>query len=217
MIDTVKLIEFNYSPAIYTDSSWLSDVAGAENVIKEMHKSSMARPWLSRFILKRFAIDSQFDFDFDDKLKQVALFDKTELVTAIFFAGLCLNAYWIRNIIRREHRQSVISCIGEDGYIFASKKAPYISGQLGDHYPTQFQVDWAQPENLKKHIFRTGLRLTGFIFSKENEAFRHRFLLKFPSASKQYFEDPGVKEAEGDKILKLSRTVFKKLLKDLKL
>ncbi|MCK5893915.1 MAG: SctK family type III secretion system sorting platform protein [Endozoicomonadaceae bacterium] len=208
----IQLLDFNYAPAVYIDASWLESLEYGD-VANVLSTSQAAQPWLSKFILRTFNLVDETDFNFEKPIKQIALMDRSQLAKTIYHAGLSLNSGMIRGIVKRQERSAIESCIGTDAFMFAVKKAPYIAGALPDIFPCTFQIDWNNPNEMKKHLFRSGMKLLGIVLGSEPECYKRRLLFKFPIASKEYF-GAGLAEQNNDEVIRQGGIMLKKLMKE---
>jgi len=206
------LLAFNYSPADYIDSSWVQSLDHNE-VLAALIASEAGKKWASMTILKDFKLQKSPDFDFENSVKMLALQPRNALAQIIFHAGIILNCQFFRSVIKREERKALQTCLGEKPYHYALKKAPLMGGRLPELLPCSFTVDWSDPDELKKHVFRSGMRLLGAVFSGEPEGYKKRMLFKFPMASQDYFYAAGAEHSSAD-IQRLGEAVFKKLIKE---
>ena len=206
------VLDFNFSPAGYIDPSWLTSIQNAE-VVAVLAGHDVSRPWASRYILHAFGLQADADFNFSDPLKAFALGDRRGMTQVVYHAGLALNAPLLRGIVKRQERTAVEACLGQPAFSYAIKKGPFIAGALPEHFTTGFAIDWNNPDELKKHIFRTGVRLLGTVFKNEPEAYKRRLLFKFPAPSKEYFYGAGASGSNAD-VVRLGGIMLKKLMKE---
>jgi len=206
------IIDFNFSPASYIDESWLQEVDHGNAAISLLHSGSSVK-MVSKFILRSFNLSDDFDLDFSYYIKELALLDRSVLAKIVYHAGLLLNAPMLKSIIQREKRQALISCVSESTYFFLVKKAPFLAGELPSIFPCEFVIDWSNLAELKKHFFRSGVRLLGLIFASESDAYKKRLLFKFPSASKEYFENHNI-SSMNEEVSRQSKIMLRKLMKE---
>lgn len=206
------LLLFNYSPAEYIDTSWVQSFDRGD-MIAALIACDAGKRWASKAILATSQLETSPDFNFESSLKLVALQPRGALAQIIFHAGIVLNCHFFRSVIRRQERKALETCLGEAPYRYALKKAPLMGGQLPARFPCPFTVDWGEPGELKKHVFRSGMRLLGAVFSEEPEGYKKRLLFKFPMASQDYFYAAGAEHSSAD-VRRLGGAVFKKLIKE---
>ena len=127
--------------------------------------------------------------------------------------GWLLNGPLLKGILKRQERAAVEACLGKESYNYAIKKGPFIAGQLPQSFRTDFSIDWNNPDELKKHIFRSGMRLLGAVYAQEPEGFKKRLLFKFPMPSKDYFYAGGAASYPAD-VKHLGGIMLRKLMKE---
>lgn len=206
------LLTFNYAPAEYIDPSWL-DLFERGDMIAAMIGCDAGKPWASQAILQSSQLQKNTDFDFNNPLKSIALQPKNALIQIIFHAGIVVNCHFFKSIIRRKERKALETCLGEKAYHFALKKAPFMTGKLALIFDCAFSVNWSVPDEIKKHIFRSGIRLLGAVFSEEPDAYKKRLLFNFPAVSQDYFYAAAAEQTSSD-VRKLGGALLKKLMKE---
>ncbi len=209
---TIEALSFNYAVADYIDLTWMQSFNRGD-IISELAKNELTKHWASKAILDESKLTQSPDFYFDNTLKLIALQPKNSLVQIIFHAGIILNHVFFRSIIRREDRKAIETCLGEKPYRYAIKKAPLMGGRLPQIFPCEFRVNWSEPDEIKKHVFRSGMRLLGAVFAKEPEGYKKRLLFCFPEPSKDYFYAAGAQNVSTD-IQQLGSAVLRKLIKE---
>ena len=207
-----KLLAFNYCPAEYMDKSWVSSFEYGD-IMEALLESEAGKSWVSRAILRETNLNGSTDLNIENSIKMMALQPHNALVQIIFYAGIILNHDFFRSIIRRQEREAVEACLGKKPYLYAVKKASLLSGRLPELFPCQFTVNWQAPEELKKHVFRSGMRLLGAVFANESDGYKKRLLFKFPRASQDYFYGAGAEKTSGD-VHRSGSALFKKLIKE---
>ncbi|MCL6270557.1 Yop proteins translocation protein K [Sansalvadorimonas sp. 2012CJ34-2] len=208
----VPIIDFNFSPAGYIDNSWLESLPNS-HVIQALGEVPEASSWVSKHILRAYDLTEKPDLDFTRQEKQLALSSRKYLTPIVYHAGLALNGPLLKGILKRQERAAIEACIGKDGYNYAVKKGPFIAGNLPDSFKTDFSIDWNNPDELKKHIFRTGVRLLGAVYTREPDGFKKRLLFKFPMPSKDYFYAGGA-ASYSDDVQRLGGLMLRKLMKE---
>ena len=206
------VVEFNFSPAGYIDDSWLANLPNAQ-IINALKAEPTAAHWASRHILEAYALHGKADLNFDRPEKHLALASRKHLTPIVFHAGLALNGPLLKRVVKRQERAAVQACIGDDSYQYAIKKGPFIASNLPESFQTDFTIDWNAPDELKKHIFRSGVRLLGAVFAQESDAFQKRLLFKFPMPSKDYFYAGGA-AIYPQEVVRLGGVMLRKLMKE---
>lgn len=208
----IPVLEFNFAPASYIDNSWIAELPNS-HIVEFLQASSEGKKWASRYILESYGLLEKHDLDFSQPVKTLALASSKQLTPIVFHAGLALNGPLLKGIVRRQERQAVEACIGRDGYDYAVKKGPFIAGTLPHSFDSRFVIDWNNPQEIKKHIFRSGVRLLGVVFGQETDAFQKRLLFKFPMVSKDYFY-AGTAANHSTDVVRQSGIMLRKLMKE---
>ena len=212
MQQLIQLLDFNYAPATYIDVSWLQALDHG-GVATALLNNPTALPWVSKFVLRTFNLTDDVDFNFESDVKQIALLARPKLAQTVYHAGVSLNSAMLRSIIKRQERSAMEACIGADAFMFAVKKAPYIAGALPESFPCDFQINWNDPDEMKKHLFRSGVKLLGTVLKKEPECYKCRLLFKFPKAGKEYFYSTTAMQSN-DEVIRQGGIMFKKPMKE---
>ena len=211
--ELTPVLAFNYAPAHYIDPSWLEGLADAK-VVKALTEQPLGIPWASRYILNAYGLHGAGDLQFERPVKKLALLDQKQLTQIVYHAGLALNGPLLRRFIKRQERAAVQACLGERGYQYALKKGPFLAGDLPERFSSNFVMDWAATAELKKHIFRTGMRLLGRVFAREPECFKKRLLFKFPMPSKEYFYAGSITDRTDDDVSRSGEVMLCKLIRE---
>ena len=156
-------------------------------VVEFLQTTEEGSRWASRHILEAYGLLEQYDLDFSRSEKTLALATRKQLTPIVYHAGLALNGPLLKSIIKRQERQAVESCIGRDSYNYALKKGPFLAGHLPQSFDAGFVIDWNNPEELKKHIFRTGVRLLGAVYGEECGRFSKAAIVQVSHAEQRLF------------------------------
>ena len=115
-------LAFNLFPAAYVHNSWLSELQEDGEVLP-LEGSAAGAPFrirrLSAALLRHWHLDRQFDYDFFDHAKRLALLDATELVRIGGLAGAILMRDRIRRCVDRAAVTELQRVIGVDAHQFA--------------------------------------------------------------------------------------------------
>ena len=207
-----SIIAFNFAPAQYTDASWLTGLPHSSTV-KWLQSDTTGSAWISRYILESHGLLDKVDTDFSRKEKELALMKRQHISAVVFHAGLALNSPLLKGILKRQERNMVGECLGHEGYCYAIKKGPFVAGPLVQKFDAAYTIDWSHPAELKKHIFRTGVRLLDAVYSREPDAFQKRLLFKLPIQGKDYFY-AGSAASYSDEVSHLGGAMLRKLMKE---
>jgi hypothetical protein len=176
------IYEFNFSPVHYVHQSWFEDFI-TPALFERLKKSSRARKLLSALILKKFDLQHQCFFDFGDQPRRLALLDGDSLRRLISVTGLAMNAERIARTIERLPLLAIKADIGEEGYWFALKKAPFMVGRRLS-LPLPERQD---SESWQDYVLRCGTKALEACLGHEPDAFTRRLQLKLPKPLAQDF------------------------------
>lgn len=171
-------VEFNLYPVKYVHSSWLKR-DGHYKLVNQLRTNDATHSRLSEYLLKRFKLGDQFDFDFDAKEKRVAFASAKELLKLAFYLGIILNEDVIRGRVKRRERIALEQCLGTEAYHFAVKKAQFISHSAATNSPGLL-IDWNHLDRFRRFLMTTGLRVIAVAYTGTSAAFRKRLTLKMP-------------------------------------
>ena len=171
-------VAFNFYLLNYVHPSWIENDQYVE-LIDQLKPNEKSHLSLSRYLLKRFNLVDDFDFDFSDIEKRVVFAAEEELEKLAFYLGIILNESVIRTVIVRSEREALRRCLGDDGYQFAVKKAQFFIQSSTQPEPSLL-IDWNYLDKFKRFLMRTGFQVIGQAFSKHSVAIRKRLVLKLP-------------------------------------
>ena len=171
-------MEFNFFPVRYVHQSWLKRDEHYK-LVNQLKNDAVTHGRLSDYLLKRFKLKEQFDFDFDAREKRVAFASSDELVKLAFYLGIILNENVIRNAVKRKERLALEQCLGPEAYRFAVKKAQFISHSAAMAGPSLL-IDWSHLDRFRQFLMTTGLQVIAGAYVGTSPAFRKRLTLKMP-------------------------------------
>ncbi|MEI6985775.1 MAG: SctK family type III secretion system sorting platform protein [Rhodospirillaceae bacterium] len=140
-----------------------------------MRLSSCTRtePTLSRFVLERFGLTDRFWTDFGPTWRRLALLSPEILHRVVLFAGLSLASAGFSRIVLGSEVRRLKGEIGEDGYNFAVKRAPFLVGDLAIIKPDTKAYD-------RRACERLGVSCLAAAFADEDAGLTRRLFLKLP-------------------------------------
>ena len=172
-------VEFNLYPVKYVHMSWLKRDEHFK-LVNQLKADEATHGRLSEYLLKRFKLKDQFDFDFDAREKRIAFASSEELLKLALYLGIILNEDVIRNAVKCKERMALEQCIGAEAYRFAVKKAQFISHSAATTGPSLL-IDWNHLDRFRQFLLTTGLQVIAGAYAKTSPAFRKRLTLKMPS------------------------------------
>ncbi|USE35271.1 SctK family type III secretion system sorting platform protein [Endozoicomonas sp. SCSIO W0465] len=182
------MVEFNFFPIRYVHTSWLKSDKHFR-FLKALQSSVPAQFNISSYLLRKFGISKQFDYDFDRLDKRIVFASAEEIERLALYIGLILNEEAIRSVIHRDERVALKQCLGEEAYRFAVKKAQFIS-RASDKSGPSLLIDWKHLDRFKAFLEINGQQVIATAFSDLPVAFRQRLILKMPSSWKKTLNSP---------------------------
>ena len=179
-----KIAEFNQYPVRYIHATWFKQLEYAQWVIA-LQEREQSHYHLSNYLLQSFELNNAFDYEFQSAEKRIALSSGGELVTLSLYIGIILNESVIRGVIRRQERRVLEDCLGEQAYLFAVKKAQFLTRRTDTSTPG-FLIDWQHIERFKSFLTMTGLQVLAAVYEDMPWAFKKRLVLKFPMSWQKY-------------------------------
>ncbi|MFK0571413.1 SctK family type III secretion system sorting platform protein [Endozoicomonas sp.] len=183
------MVEFNLFPIRYVHLSWLKSDDNFR-LLKGLKSSEPAQFNLSSYLLSKFGIANNYDYDFGRLDKRIVFAGAEEIERLAFYLGLVLNEGTIRSVIRRDERIALQKCLGDEAYRFAVKKAQFIS-RASEQAGPSLLIDWKHLERFKAYLVANGQQVIATAFSDLPGAFRQRLILKMPSSWKKTLGSPG--------------------------
>lgn len=182
------MVEFNLFPIRYVHMSWLK---ADENfrLIKGLRSSVPAQFNISSYLLSKYGLANDFDYDFGRLDKRVVFASAEEIERLALYLGMVLNEGAIRSVIRRDERVALQKCLGEEAYRFAVKKAQFIS-RASEKAGPSLLIDWKHLDRFKTYLVANGQKVIATAFSDLPGAFRQRLILKMPSSWKKTLTSP---------------------------
>ncbi|MET0499559.1 MAG: SctK family type III secretion system sorting platform protein [Steroidobacteraceae bacterium] len=115
-------LAFNLFPAAYVHRSWLAELQD-DGELPQLEGTAASAPFrirhLSAALLRHWGLDRQFDYDFFDHAKRLALPDAAELIRIGVLAGAVLMRDRIRRCVDRAAVIDLQRMIGVDAHQFA--------------------------------------------------------------------------------------------------
>jgi hypothetical protein len=174
--EILSICQFNFLPIQYIHSSWLTRLPSGFIMERLRHCQRTAHR-LSRYLLSRFGLEDQYWFEFTDPVNRIALLNSPSLIKLVFYTGLTLNADPIRRAVGRCEVVNFKAAIGEEGYLFAVKRAPFLwlTPENADTLPSN-------PNQLHQHLISAGIAYLDNIFYHHSPALTQRLWWKFPKS-----------------------------------
>ncbi|HET6468610.1 MAG TPA: SctK family type III secretion system sorting platform protein [Geminicoccaceae bacterium] len=184
---------FNYRPLAYADPTRVAALASElpPSVWQRLRATPRVAGRLSRLLLEQHGLAGEAWWDFTAPLRRLALLDGAELLRLARYAGALLHTEAIRRVIGREVLLLLRRQLGEEGYAFALKRAPFIAVAPARPAPT----------DLPAAIDRDGQSCLAAWLGAEPRAVAERVRLKFPPAGALDAPEPALAGEAGKKVL----------------
>lgn len=186
------IFAFNLAPASWIHESWIEGTPKA-SWFGRLKPSARARRRLSLLILREHGLEGTWCFDFREASRRVALLDGETLERLALFTGIALDASRISKIIDRDSVLRLKNGIGDDGYRFALKRAPFLLNAAAVPGPAGEPVD---PSRFREHALSRGMAGLEACLAGEPAALVRRFRLKLP---RRWPERPSGEVPDGGK------------------
>jgi hypothetical protein len=186
------ILSFNLAPASWIHESWIEG-ALKSSWFGKLKSSARARRRLSLLILREHGLEGAWCFDFREASRRVALLDGETLERLALFTGIALDASRIAKTIDRDGVLRLKRGIGDDGYRFALKRAPFL---LNPGIAPDPAGEPADPSSFREHALSRGMAGLEACLSGEPAALVRRFRLKLP---RRWSERPSGAVPEGGK------------------
>ncbi|HEY5808824.1 MAG TPA: SctK family type III secretion system sorting platform protein, partial [Povalibacter sp.] len=114
-------LQFNLFPARYAHLTWIEE-AGFLQGAADAGLLADSSFWIRRVsdtLLRRNDLDRQFDLDFSDHIKRLALLDFRELARIGGCAASVLLRDQLRRTVRGTQVEAIRACIGADAHVYA--------------------------------------------------------------------------------------------------
>lgn len=182
------LYEFNLYPTRYIHPDWVEEFFPGEG--KGFFERLAARPGserrLSEMILDSLDVERDTFHTFEDPCLRFALLDSSSLKKLLRFTGIACGARWISHQLTRAAVGRLNKELGEGGYLFALKKAPFLVGE--GPFPSCAVEDM---DDLLPRLERESVRCLQACMVGAPESLVRRMLLKFPRELARHWEGPG--------------------------
>lgn len=128
-----KVLEFNFSTGNYVHPSRLTtETNGPDAKLANFLLSNpRSQKRLSRLFNKKYALDKDYQFNFDDSLTRLALLEGDDILRIARIAAITVNNHIARTFIKGSDTAQLANLVGQDGFEFALQNYEWAS-QDGD-------------------------------------------------------------------------------------
>ena len=195
---SLAIAEFNFMPSRYIHTSWLPQTL--QDLIALAEEQGPAHHTLSKHLLGHYHLSDNYDFDFSNKLKHIALLRPDRLHYLYTALGFVLNATVIQKVISGIYIRRIKSVVGQDIYTLVAKAPLFVlrsSTFTVYHVPLPGATRPTRPADTGDDeqawqawlvaIHQAGMRLLAAIFSSQPPAFIQRLCFKSPKQQSEIF------------------------------
>lgn len=121
-----RIYQFNLDLVGYLHEDWIGDYFPhvSRSLFALLVKHPRSRRQLSEILRHRLNVH---DFpDFEQPPQRLALLDPEPLCKVLFYVGIALHAPFISHQVQRTKVLALRSGLGNEGYLFALKRAPFL-------------------------------------------------------------------------------------------
>jgi YOP proteins translocation protein K (YscK) len=179
-----QIFRFNLFPAEYAHESWLNELDAilSQNVAtgQQTVLGTAALRSYSRVLLRRFSLEQQFDFDFTDMVKRIALIPSHVLHDLGRYVCAVLARESLQKVITQAQLGPISQTIGLDARMLALRwdlHTQPLSSSLLALNPMVVE-HWSDQDNLQRFAMRLMLGL----LPEAAVGVRSRFTLKYPQS-----------------------------------
>jgi len=169
------IVEFNCLPSRYAHPSWFAALPHGA-LLLGLRASPRIPPPLSRHLLAAWGLEGQYCCDFSAPATRLALLDSATLTQLVLYAGLTATAAYVRRTVERDKVAALKQRLGEAAFLFALKRAPFLSGVK----PLPDALHRASPDAFHQITLIAGLQCLAASLKGRERALRRRLLFKFP-------------------------------------
>jgi hypothetical protein len=203
--EALAICQFNFLPIQYIHTSWLTTLPAGSMMERLRHCQRTAHR-LSHYLLAHFKLENQYWFEFTNPVNRIALLNRDSLIKLVFYTGLTLSADAIRRAVRGCDVVNLKNAIGEEGYFFAVKRAPFFWPALEDVHtlPTD-------PYHLRQHLVLKGMSCLDALFCQRSLALTQRLWWKIPMGWRDSLRPSSPHTAKPETVALLLHKLIKEL------
>ncbi|MEE4379283.1 MAG: SctK family type III secretion system sorting platform protein [Candidatus Competibacteraceae bacterium] len=176
--------EFNLLPSQYLHDSWLESLPHG-NLLAQLTACSRVGAQLSQYLLQQFGLPDQYCFAIEEPLLRIALLPEADIAALVLHAGLCRYSRQIQHTVLRQEVLALREQLGEEAYLFALKRAPFLAPPLENSTDPAWQAD-----HCREHTWRAGIGCLSSAFSGQAPALVQRLMMKLPRHWQADMADP---------------------------
>jgi hypothetical protein len=199
------ITQFNLFPAQYWHDSWRKQVSAR---IGSIGADLDAQPFwiraMSTAILREQQLEGQFDFDFADRYKRLALLDGPTLYRlCLALAGLLVKNH-LRLLVSRDDASLIQRCLGPDVHrLVLEWRGPMPVAASPPSWSADWRSSWADSDAWARRGVATLYSALPYEIRAVTDRLRLKFPAAWPEASFKVSPALGHRQINGDVILKI--------------
>ncbi len=170
------VVRFNLDPVSYCHASWWPH-AGLPARLFRQAAAAPAAAKLSTVILRHYGIDAQFDYDFEQPYKRVALLPYARQKRLASLLGLVIYRARLAPVIAAAPQRRLLRAFGPADYALALRlplRHKYVSEEFLPALPFDNLL------RCRVLVYAAGLTLLINILHRETDAYKRRFYFNWP-------------------------------------
>jgi len=205
-----EISAFNFKPLSYLDRSWLESLESSEYFLKIGGATPTYRE--QSYVLACFDLADDYDFDFSNPAKSVALLSNRHLMRLLTVVGACFYLESCKKIIEKDALKALKNLLGEDGYRFVIFQVPFLLSNFPEAWQKTLPVGLAEDE-LRELFSHLGLSVFASLLENTPESFSKRLLLKLPKdMAEHYAKTDFIKTEDNPMIYRLIKKTCKQVM-----
>ena len=200
-----RIVRFNVDILDYMDETHLRGILPLE-LVRSVSKCPRARARICDYLLGVLELKNSFVLDFEKPCRRVALMEPALVQNLLCYAGAALCWDRIAHVIDRAHLASIKSTLGASAYLFAVKRASFVTG-----FKSDLPIGQVATNDVGHDAIAAGRECLELAFDGEDEGLLKRFKLKFPSTFEWNF-NKGTNDTDKEKAWRyLKRIILKEV------
>lgn len=171
------IIRFNFEPVSWCHPSWWPDTGLPAHTARQLVDDPLAAAKLSRKMLCTYGLDAQFDYDFAQPFKRVALLSRRQQKRIISLLGLAVYREHIAGVISARQQQRLLETFGPADYALALRlelRHKFVSAAFLPVLPLGNLL------RSRVQVYAAGLCLLTNVLQAEADAYKRRFYFTWP-------------------------------------
>ena len=171
------IIRFNLEPVSYCHPSWWPHTGLPADVVRQMVDDPLAAARLSQKMLCTYGLDEQFDYDFRQPFKRIALLSYRQQKKIMGVLGLAVYREQLAGVIAAQRQRRLLAAFGPADYALALRlelRHKFVSGAFLPALPFDNLL------RCRVLVYAAGLCLLVNILQAEAAGYKRRFYFTWP-------------------------------------